>query len=179
MSEPGSVGAASEQTQARVTYIARCPEHGLHGERDECFVCGGEVEQVPFVPLDPPSGQAVVESAQQIRDVALLFPAGSPTRLSLRAALDALLADLAESERNVELLRGGYEVVLADFAAAEARAERLQEALGFIELEDEGEEYELPDWEVVQAMPQEFRAPCIARAALAAVEGEQQTEQPI
>lgn len=24
--------------------IARCPEHGLHGQRDECFVCGGAVE---------------------------------------------------------------------------------------------------------------------------------------
>lgn len=29
--------------------IARCPEHGLHGERDECFVCGGPVEQVKMV----------------------------------------------------------------------------------------------------------------------------------
>ncbi len=31
-------------------YIARCPEHGLHGERKDCFVCGGPVEQVPMVP---------------------------------------------------------------------------------------------------------------------------------
>ena len=31
--------------------IARCPEHGLHGERQECFVCGGPVEQVPMVAL--------------------------------------------------------------------------------------------------------------------------------
>jgi hypothetical protein len=30
--------------------IARCPIHGLHGERTECFVCGGPVEQVPMVP---------------------------------------------------------------------------------------------------------------------------------
>lgn len=30
--------------------IARCPEHGLHGERTECFVCGRPVEQVPMVP---------------------------------------------------------------------------------------------------------------------------------
>jgi hypothetical protein len=29
--------------------IARCPEHGLHGERDACFVCGGPVEQVAMV----------------------------------------------------------------------------------------------------------------------------------
>lgn len=32
-------------------YIAKCAEHGLHGERSECYVCGGEVEQVAMVPL--------------------------------------------------------------------------------------------------------------------------------
>ena len=32
-----------------VVQIARCPEHGLHGERTECFACGGPVEQVPMV----------------------------------------------------------------------------------------------------------------------------------
>lgn len=32
-----------------VVYIARCPEHGLHGARDTCFVCGKPVEQVPMV----------------------------------------------------------------------------------------------------------------------------------
>lgn len=31
--------------------IARCPEHGLHGERAECFICGGPVEQVPMRPV--------------------------------------------------------------------------------------------------------------------------------
>lgn len=31
--------------------IARCPEHGLHGEREDCFVCGGPVEQVAMVPV--------------------------------------------------------------------------------------------------------------------------------
>lgn len=31
--------------------IARCPEHGLHGQRDECFICEGPVEQVRMVPL--------------------------------------------------------------------------------------------------------------------------------
>jgi hypothetical protein len=35
---------------AETVNIARCPEHGLHGERPACFVCGGEVEQVPMVP---------------------------------------------------------------------------------------------------------------------------------
>lgn len=32
--------------------IARCPVHGMHGEREECFVCGVPVEQVPMVPCD-------------------------------------------------------------------------------------------------------------------------------
>jgi hypothetical protein len=31
--------------------IARCPTHGLHGERDECHVCGGPVEQVAMIRL--------------------------------------------------------------------------------------------------------------------------------
>lgn len=34
--------------ERRVVYIAECPEHGLHGEREDCFVCGGPVEQVPM-----------------------------------------------------------------------------------------------------------------------------------
>lgn len=32
--------------------IARCPEHGLHGERQACFVCGGPVEQVRMYPAE-------------------------------------------------------------------------------------------------------------------------------
>jgi hypothetical protein len=39
--------------QPRVTHIARCPEHGLHGERAECFVCRGPVTQVAMVELSP------------------------------------------------------------------------------------------------------------------------------
>lgn len=38
-----------------VVFIARCPEHGLHGDRDECFVCGGPVEKVAMCPV-PASG---------------------------------------------------------------------------------------------------------------------------
>lgn len=33
-------------------HIAYCPEHGLHGERPDCFVCGGPVEQVLMVPAN-------------------------------------------------------------------------------------------------------------------------------
>lgn len=29
--------------------IARCPEHGLHGQRSRCFVCHGDVEQTEMV----------------------------------------------------------------------------------------------------------------------------------
>lgn len=32
-----------------IVLIARCPEHGLHGERDTCYVCGGAVQQVPMI----------------------------------------------------------------------------------------------------------------------------------
>lgn len=35
-----------------VVKIARCPEHGLHGERQECFVCGAQCEQIEMVPLE-------------------------------------------------------------------------------------------------------------------------------
>lgn len=28
------------------------PEHGLHGARSQCFVCGGPIEQVAMVPVE-------------------------------------------------------------------------------------------------------------------------------
>jgi hypothetical protein len=31
--------------------IAWCPEHGLQGDRDECFKCGRQVEEVELVAL--------------------------------------------------------------------------------------------------------------------------------
>lgn len=34
-----------------IVYFARCPEHGLHGCRTNCFECGEEAEQVPMVAL--------------------------------------------------------------------------------------------------------------------------------
>lgn len=34
---------------SRVALVARCPEHGLHGQRADCHACGGPVEQVPMV----------------------------------------------------------------------------------------------------------------------------------
>lgn len=38
-----------ESSSVEVVEIARCPIHGLHGERDECFECGGPVEKVRMV----------------------------------------------------------------------------------------------------------------------------------
>jgi hypothetical protein len=40
---------AAPGKEKEVVYIARCPVHGLHGERHECFICGGPVERVPHV----------------------------------------------------------------------------------------------------------------------------------
>ena len=54
--------STEQHIDPEVTYIARCPEHGLHGERTECFVCKGPVEQVPMVELAQadPEGQEYV-----------------------------------------------------------------------------------------------------------------------
>ncbi len=35
---------------AETIKVARCPRHGIHGQRDRCFVCDGPVEQVELVP---------------------------------------------------------------------------------------------------------------------------------
>lgn len=43
----------AEKDRGEIIYIARCPEHGLHGQRDECFVCGGPVDQVPMIESKP------------------------------------------------------------------------------------------------------------------------------
>jgi len=40
--------ALEEPLLEDVVHVAWCPEHGLHGQRDRCFECGGPVRQVPF-----------------------------------------------------------------------------------------------------------------------------------
>lgn len=35
-----------------IATIARCPEHGLHGDRSDCFVCGGPVDRVPMISVE-------------------------------------------------------------------------------------------------------------------------------
>lgn len=48
----GGAGVLAEaRTKPVAVCIARCPEHGLHGERIACFVCDGQVEQVEMVPV--------------------------------------------------------------------------------------------------------------------------------
>jgi hypothetical protein len=51
------------ESAREAVYIARCPEHGLHGERSECFVCGGPVERVLMAPVSP----AVEEPGEALR----------------------------------------------------------------------------------------------------------------
>lgn len=58
-------------------FIARCPEHGLHGEREECFVCGGPVEQVEMVE---------VRSLPADNTDALLAEARAPSKTRVFAA---------------------------------------------------------------------------------------------
>lgn len=40
--------AEKEPPDFGVVTIAWCPEHGLHGGRETCFDCGGEVVRVPM-----------------------------------------------------------------------------------------------------------------------------------
>lgn len=42
-----------------VVNVAWCPEHGLHGQRTQCHVCGGPVEQVPMVSVSAVDGPSV------------------------------------------------------------------------------------------------------------------------
>lgn len=46
--------------------IAKCPTHGLHGQRTECFVCDGPIEQVPMIPVASivDELEAVIEKAK-------------------------------------------------------------------------------------------------------------------
>lgn len=48
---PTAPDPASAVEPLATVNIARCPKHGLHGERDECFVCSQPVERVAMVPL--------------------------------------------------------------------------------------------------------------------------------
>lgn len=65
-----------------VVHIARCPDHGLHGARPECFICGGPVEQVAMVPAG--SLDAALERAVD----ALMADSGLPRYGGHRATVE-------------------------------------------------------------------------------------------
>jgi hypothetical protein len=70
------------------TFIARCPEHGLHGERQECFECGTPVEQVEVVTLGAlPRGADANLRLKRDKAIAVLVLKHS---LSLQEAADKL-----------------------------------------------------------------------------------------
>lgn len=48
-----------------VVYVARCPQHGLHGCRDTCFECDGPVEQVPMVEVKGAASMRVMVMNEQ------------------------------------------------------------------------------------------------------------------
>ena len=78
--------------------IARCEEHGLHGERDECFVCGGGVEQVPMVPLNDLMARVADLQGDAKRE---FDDEGSLADSGKFSALGGLLRELANLEHQV------------------------------------------------------------------------------
>lgn len=58
-----------------VENFARCPEHGLHGQRTACFVCDGPVEQVAMVPAR--YELAARRLAERLADAATTAPGGT------------------------------------------------------------------------------------------------------
>lgn len=89
----------SHDVLPNVVYIARCADHGLHGERTDCHVCGGPVEQVPMVQVDEP--------LRELPKGTIRKWVGGETYLlhdlvpELRAALD-YFGDTAEAPRRIK-----------------------------------------------------------------------------
>lgn len=67
--------------------IARCAKHGLHGERQVCFVCGGPVEQVAMV---------LAAEAQRLRVALQQISSRSTDPRAVELAADALYPAVAE-----------------------------------------------------------------------------------
>lgn len=86
--------------------VARCAEHGLHGCRDRCFVCGGPVEQVDMVELadvvtPSPGGVSTLElttaeARALLESLSVLPPPVRIERAGARAGRDKLVAYLRE-----------------------------------------------------------------------------------
>lgn len=50
-----------------IVWIARCPVHGIHGERTECFECGRPVQQVPMVVVGALAVDEVFDAEELLR----------------------------------------------------------------------------------------------------------------
>lgn len=55
----------SQAGESCIVRIARCPVHGLHGEREECFACRGPVEQERMVSVED---VVTIVSRMRVRD---------------------------------------------------------------------------------------------------------------
>ncbi len=87
----------------RVASIACCPKHGLHGERTECFVCHGPVEQVSMVEFGRgPTPEAPYDPHELVR-WAMMY--GHPEEWAKLAQAAHARAESAEAE--LERIIGG------------------------------------------------------------------------
>jgi hypothetical protein len=77
--------------------IARCPVHGRHGQRTECFVCRGPVEQVPMVSVSiaPVMRDAIADAIEGMQEILDLIPAYFRERHALDAYIGRAEATLA------------------------------------------------------------------------------------
>lgn len=95
-------------------YVARCAIHGLHGERTECYVCGGPVEQVPMVELEGPAARSgrhsAVEASLHLYNARIAAEALSrrPQTPDQAAAVAYLLGALDAALVHAEALRQAY-----------------------------------------------------------------------
>ncbi len=84
-------------SESAVVYIARCPEHGLHGCRTHCFECGVEVEQVPMVEARV-SDEMVERAARTMFGLPLVGDVDAPGR-ALDIARRALVTAFSTSQK--------------------------------------------------------------------------------
>lgn len=102
----------------KAVMIARCPEHGLHGERAQCFVCGGPVEQVPMVPARLLDGaRRALETCA--RETSLALGRAPSRRLIHQVATEALtLIGQYDSSDLKDRLRNEDDAALRNYLAA-------------------------------------------------------------
>lgn len=79
-----------------MTKIARCAEHGLHGQRDDCFVCRGPVEQVEM--HEEPLVDILRSAATNAINVFIGRIQGTSTRGDQQRAIEQLRLGLAAVE---------------------------------------------------------------------------------